>query len=74
VGASSLQRNLMAWFGIRGIGSLYYLVFALQYEWDSALGRQLTVIVMTVLALSVVIHGISSTPLMDMYYRRVNRK
>jgi NhaP-type Na+/H+ or K+/H+ antiporter len=74
VGASPLQRNLMAWFGIRGIGSLYYLVFALQYEWDSALGRQLTVIVMTVLALSVVIHGISSTPLMDMYYRRVNRK
>jgi NhaP-type Na+/H+ or K+/H+ antiporter len=69
-----LQRNLMAWFGIRGIGSLYYLLFALQYHWGVPLEQRLTEIVMTVLALSVTLHGISSTPLMAMYHRRVHKK
>jgi NhaP-type Na+/H+ or K+/H+ antiporter len=65
-----LQRNLMGWFGIRGIGSLYYLLFALQYPWRFALEQRVTVIVMTVLTLSIVVHGVSSTPLMAMYGRR----
>jgi NhaP-type Na+/H+ or K+/H+ antiporter len=73
-GLPPLKRNLMAWFGIRGVGSLYYLVFALQYEWGQALEHRLAAIVMTVLVLSVVMHGISSTPLMDMYYRRMTRR
>jgi NhaP-type Na+/H+ or K+/H+ antiporter len=69
-GVPRLQRNLMSWFGIRGIGSLYYLLFALQYPWRFPLEQRVTVIVMTVLALSVMVHGISSTPLMAMYRRR----
>ena len=73
-GVSPLQRNLMGWFGIRGIGSLYYLLFALQYQWNVALAPRVTAIVMTVLALSVAIHGISATPLMEMYGRRIARK
>jgi NhaP-type Na+/H+ or K+/H+ antiporter len=68
-----LQRNLMAWFGIRGVGSLYYLLFALQYHWRFPLEQRLTEIVMTVLALSVTLHGISATPLMAMYHRRVHK-
>jgi NhaP-type Na+/H+ or K+/H+ antiporter len=72
-GVRPLQRNLMAWFGIRGIGSLYYLLFALQYHWRIPLEQRLTEIVMTVLALSVTLHGISSTPLMAMYHRRVHK-
>jgi NhaP-type Na+/H+ or K+/H+ antiporter len=65
-----LERNLISWFGIRGIGSLYYLLFALQYPWRFPLEQRITVIVMTVLALSVTLHGVSSTPLMAMYRRR----
>ena len=69
-GVPRLQRNLIGWFGIRGIGSLYYLLFALQYPWRFPLASRMTVIVMTVLTLSVMLHGVSSTPLMAMYHRR----
>ncbi|SFI04164.1 sodium/proton antiporter, CPA1 family (TC 2.A.36) [Collimonas sp. OK307] len=77
---SPLQRRLMAWFGIKGIGSLYYLVFALQYRWlapagyrSTALAPTISSMVLTVVAMSIVMHGISSTPLMDMYQRRRRR-
>jgi NhaP-type Na+/H+ or K+/H+ antiporter len=69
-----LQNSLMSWFGIRGIGSLYYLMFALQYQWLPHLTNRFVSIVLTVIALSVVLHGISSTPLMNLYYRRTRRK
>ncbi|MES2538230.1 MAG: cation:proton antiporter [Pseudomonadota bacterium] len=69
-----LQNGLMCWFGIRGIGSLYYLMFALQYQWLPHLTDRFVSLVLTVIALSVVLHGISSTPLMDLYYRRTRRK
>ncbi|MFJ2990791.1 cation:proton antiporter [Collimonas sp. NPDC087041] len=72
-----LQRRLMAWFGIKGIGSLYYLVFALQYQWlapagfhSSALAPRVSSMVLTVVTMSIVMHGISATPLMEMYQRR----
>ncbi|MDB5842379.1 MAG: sodium:proton antiporter, partial [Herminiimonas sp.] len=69
-----LQHGLMAWFGIRGVGSMYYLLFALQYHWLPDQNGRIVSLVLTVIALSVVIHGISSTPLMDLYYRRTRRK
>jgi NhaP-type Na+/H+ or K+/H+ antiporter len=71
---SRLEHFLMAWFGIRGIGSLYYLMFALQYQWLSYLTQRFLSIVVTVIAISVVVHGVSSTPLMDLYYRNKARK
>ena len=70
----SLQTTLMAWFGIRGIGSLYYLMFALQYDWMQQQSERLVALVVTVISMSVFMHGVSSTPLMDWYYRRVRRK
>nr|WP_260326441.1 cation:proton antiporter [Glaciimonas immobilis] len=78
---TSLQRRLMAWFGIKGIGSLYYLVFALQFTWIVPPGYQaedlaprISSIVLTVVAMSIVIHGISARPLMEMYQRRRRRQ
>jgi NhaP-type Na+/H+ or K+/H+ antiporter len=71
---SSLQRRLMAWFGIRGIGSLYYLTFALQYHWLPSITQRFISLVLTVVAMSVLLHGISSTPLMDQYHRRRKKK
>ena len=67
--ATRMQRWLVAWFGIRGIGSFYYLVFALQYPWQDDLKQRLVPLVLTVLAVSVLVHGVTATPLMEHYYR-----
>jgi NhaP-type Na+/H+ or K+/H+ antiporter len=75
-----LQRRLISWFGIRGIGSLYYLAYALEHGLSPELGRQLANLTLTVVAVSIVVHGISVTPLMKLYgtrkkrYRRENPK
>jgi NhaP-type Na+/H+ or K+/H+ antiporter len=70
IGCTRLQNGLMAWFGIRGIGSLYYLLYALQFPWLPDLNQRFTSIVLTVIAMSIVIHGISATPLMALYAKR----
>jgi NhaP-type Na+/H+ or K+/H+ antiporter len=64
------QRRLIAWFGIRGIGSVYYLTYAMQHGLPEALGRTLAALVLAAVAVSVVVHGISVTPLMKRYARR----
>ncbi|WP_175874095.1 cation:proton antiporter [Burkholderia sp. BCC0397] len=66
--ATHAQRRLMAWFGIRGIGSFYYLLFALEHG-PSEVVRPLAAPVLAVVSASVVAHGISATPLMNWYYR-----
>ena len=68
--STRLQRWMMAWFGIRGIGSLYYLVFALQYGLAPDIVRRIVPLVLTVLATSIMVHGISATPIMERYYRK----
>ncbi|WP_231502086.1 sodium:proton antiporter [Herbaspirillum sp. RV1423] len=68
-GIESSHRWLIAWFGIRGVGSLYYLCFALQF-WHNKLNARVARDVLTVLALSIVAHGISSAPLMHIYWRK----
>ncbi|RZI40318.1 sodium:proton antiporter [Herbaspirillum sp. HC18] len=64
------QRRLIGWFGIRGIGSLYYLLFVLQYEWPHAMKVRLVSLVLTAVAISILVHGVSATPLMDRYRKR----
>ncbi len=72
------QRLLISWFGIRGIGSLYYLMFALQYVASAPLGslplsERFVPLVLTVVAVSIMAHGMTSTPLMQWYRRRRRR-
>jgi NhaP-type Na+/H+ or K+/H+ antiporter len=69
-GTSWTERRLIGWFGIRGIGSLYYLMFATNHGIEPALAAQLTAITLSVIAASVVLHGISVTPLMAAYAAR----
>ena len=57
----------MGWFGIRGIGSLYYLFYALNHGLPRALAERLLPLVLTTVAVSIVVHGISVTPLMRRY-------
>lgn len=64
------QQRLMAWFGIRGIGSVYYLAYAIGHALEPALARQLLSITLVVVVASVVVHGISVTPLMERYEKR----
>lgn len=67
------QRRLVAWFGIRGIGSLYYLLFAIAHGLPDDIGGRLTTLTLTVIAASVVVHGVSVTPLMAWYEKRLGR-
>lgn len=64
------QRRLVAWFGIRGLGSLYYLAFALEHGVPSALAGTLIDATLLAIAVSIVLHGLSSTKLMAAYQRR----
>ena len=70
---SPRQRQLMGWFGIRGVGSVYYLSYAIHHGMTYGAATQLASAVLTMLAASVVVHGISVTPLMDRYDRRQRR-
>lgn len=67
------QRRLMAWFGIRGIGSLYYLTYAIAHGLDETTARDLASLVLAAIAVSTIVHGISVTPVMDRYSRRLER-
>jgi NhaP-type Na+/H+ or K+/H+ antiporter len=62
-----VQRRLMDWFGIRGIGSLYYLMFAIEHGLPHDLAPKITNLTLMVVASSIVLHGISVTPLMKFY-------
>ena len=62
-----LQRGLTCWFGIRGIGSLYYLSYAIAHGLPPELAHPLTALTLAVIVVSAVVHGISVTPLMSFY-------
>lgn len=68
--ASRDQRWLMGWFGIRGIGSVYYLMFAINHGLPSHVAWQLVQLTLALVAASIVLHGVSVTPLMTLYARR----
>lgn len=63
-------RRLMAWFGIRGIGSLYYLLYAINHGIHPALAERLLSLTLAVVVASVIVHGISVTPMMKRYETR----
>ena len=67
---SDLQRELVAWFGVRGIGSIYYLMFAETHGLYDGFSEQLLGLVLVTIAASVVLHGLSVTPVMAWYSRR----
>jgi NhaP-type Na+/H+ or K+/H+ antiporter len=64
------NRWMTAWFGIRGIGSLYYLMYAIEHGLPEELGLQLIQLVLIVVTLSILFHGVSVKPLMAWYTRQ----
>ena len=68
------QRLLISWFGIRGIGSIYYLVYAINHGLPQVLSDKIIATTLATVAVSIVLHGISVTPLMTQYTRRISNR
>ncbi len=71
-GLSRTQRGLMGWFGMRGIGTLNYVSYAFTLGVAGDEGRTLANLALLAIAASVILHGISVTPLMQ-FYRKVRK-
>lgn len=67
---TGLQRELIAWFGVRGIGSVYYLMFAETHGLNDGFSDLLLGLVLVTIASSIVVHGLSVTPVMQWYAGR----
>jgi NhaP-type Na+/H+ or K+/H+ antiporter len=63
-------RGMTGWFGVRGIGSLYYLMYAIQHGLPEKLALQLIQLTLIVVTLSILLHGISVKPLMGHFWKR----
>ncbi|MES2356066.1 MAG: cation:proton antiporter [Pseudomonadota bacterium] len=74
VPVSQDQRILISWFGIRGIGSIYYLMYAINHGLPRSLAEEIIAITLCTVTVSIVLHGISVTPLMILYARRKARR
>ena len=61
----------MAWFGIRGIGSLYYLTYAITHGTPGAAADVATNLTLVVVACSIVLHGLTGQPLLWWYEGRL---
>ncbi|MDO8862077.1 cation:proton antiporter [Haliea sp. E1-2-M8] len=67
-------RGMVGWFGVRGIGSLYYLMYAIQHGLSEPVALELVSLVLIVVTLSIVVHGISVKPLMARFQRHRTSK
>ena len=72
IGADILreQKLLISWFGIRGIGSIFYLVYAINHGLSAPMAERMVALTLTVVVASIFLHGLSMTPLMSLYGRR----
>ncbi|WP_438862558.1 cation:proton antiporter [Neptunicella sp.] len=60
---------ISAWFGVRGIGSLYYLMYAIQHGLPEHIALQLMHFTLIVVTLSILLHGTTVKPLMNRFWR-----
>lgn len=66
------ERAVISFFGVRGVGSLFYIAYALQ-EGEFPGADRLWAIVSLVVVASIVIHGVAATPIMAVLDRRRER-
>ncbi|WP_374676205.1 cation:proton antiporter [Ideonella sp.] len=64
------QRRLAAWFGVRGVGSMYYLAFAVAHGASGPEVEPVIEAVLVTVAMSVLLHGATATPAMRRYRER----
>jgi sodium/hydrogen antiporter len=56
----------VAWFGLRGVGSIYYLMYAIEHDLPDDLASTLAALTFVVVASSIVVHGISVLPVLKL--------
>jgi NhaP-type Na+/H+ or K+/H+ antiporter len=64
------RRAMIGWFGIRGIGSIYYLMYAIHQGLPRPLGESIVAITLAAVTVSIVLHGMSVRPIMHFYWKR----
>lgn len=64
------MRAMVGWFGVRGIGSMYYLMYAINQGVEGEMAMQLIHVTLVVVTLSIVLHGLSAKPLIARFWRR----
>ncbi|OWT80479.1 MULTISPECIES: sodium:proton antiporter [unclassified Achromobacter] len=67
-GTDRIQRLLAGWLGIRGVGTFFYLLLALENT-DADNVRPIAPVLLAVIVASVFLHGISASPLLERYFR-----
>lgn len=60
---------ISAWFGVRGIGSIYYLTYAINHGLPPSIGRELVNATLAVIIGSIFLHGTSVTPLLNRFWK-----
>ena len=68
-GTDRAERAVIAFFGIRGMGSIYYLAHAATEERFAA-AREVWAVAVLVIVMSIVVHGVTATPAMRWLERR----
>jgi NhaP-type Na+/H+ or K+/H+ antiporter len=63
-GVTRRELALSGWFGVRGVGSMYYLAYAITHGLPPSSSAPIVGLTLAVLASSVVVHGITVTPVM----------
>ena len=66
-GLTPPQRAMIGWFGIRGIGSVFYLLLALRMGLDGRAADMLVALTLWTVAASIIAHGLTAQPLMRRY-------
>jgi len=67
-GAPMKLRLLIGWFGVRGIGSIYYLMFAIVSGLPEELAVELIHFTLIVIVLSIIVHGLTVKPMMAKWW------
>jgi len=63
------QSAMIGWFGIRGIGSVFYLLLTLREGVEPHLADTLVSLTLWTVAASIIAHGVTAHPLMRRYLR-----
>lgn len=61
-------RGMTGWFGVRGIGSVYYLMYAIQHGLEEKLAQPMIQLTLVVITFSILLHGTSVKPFMRQFW------
>ncbi|ANN78108.1 cation:proton antiporter [Bordetella flabilis] len=66
-GATWQRKLVSAWLGFRGVGTFFYLMYAVEHAPQQV--RPVVPVVLAAIVVSVFLHGMSASPVLKWYYR-----